>query len=668
MKKAITFFQRLLIALAGAASLPGCALAEELVDPVQLEQWADAWYGQMIAEKRSPGVTISVVQDGEVILAKGYGYSDYGRRLPVDPEKSAFLIGSISKTFIATAIAQLVDRAVIASLDDPANRYLRRIQLPGERGARVTIRHLLTHRAGFENILFGDSLPPGRTASIPLSSAEIQRFMPELVMEPGGPSVYSNWSFSMLGFLIEDVTGERLDDWLRKNIFLPLGMHHTSLMYDQRPANLTVNYAFDKEGAPVESAFNAYLPHPWIAAPGMVASTAGDMARYMNAHLFQGQDGGYPLVSEEMFQELHTERFRNAPIGAGFAVTFFTSRLNGAATIEHGGGTQAASSMMTMIPALRFGFFVSAMHGGPAPGTDPAPGAVGDMLAGSPVSPAELRESFVDRFLQRPSESVRGRPVDLQKLVGTYRATRRPFTTLAVLAELFDPAAVLSVSPTSDGRGLLLNGAGPYTQLGDGVFVSPTGENVWTDPYTIDHSLPTHIAFNLDAAGRPTNLVAGLGDQVWTPASPLFNPRTMAVAGVVFGLVAATGILLFAWPQRRRFANPTNPLGLCAALAAAAIPSAMMLGFASGDSLATPASLGDMTRFLVMVAAANAMIVLAALLAFRAVREWRVVGHSEIPSWARWGHRLHASAVAAACLGLLMVFFFFNLLGVRLPI
>src|SRR5690606_21490014 len=103
-----------------------------------------------------------------------------------------------------------------------------------------------------------------------------------------------------------------------------------------------------------------------------------------------------------------------------------------------------------------------------------------------------------------------------------------------------------------------------------------------------------------------------------------------------------TGILLFAWPQRRRFANPTNPLGLCAPLAAAAIPSAMMLGFASGDSLATPASLGDMTRFLVMVAAANAMIVLAALLAFRAVREWRVVGHSEIPSWARWGHRLHA--------------------------
>ena len=72
-----------------AAGLAGAAQAEPLVDRAQLESWADAYYGQAIAEKRSPGITISVVQDGEVILAKGYGYSDYGKHIPVDPETSA---------------------------------------------------------------------------------------------------------------------------------------------------------------------------------------------------------------------------------------------------------------------------------------------------------------------------------------------------------------------------------------------------------------------------------------------------------------------------------------------------------------------------------------------------------------------------------------------------
>jgi len=669
MSTGIDRFRCLLIALAGLAVLSGSARAEQLVDRAQLEKWADAWYGQIVAGKRSPGITVSVVQDGEVILAKGYGYSDYGRGIPVDPERSGFAVGSISKTFIATAIGQLVDSGLIASLDDPANLYLERAPLPGERGARVTIRHLLTHRAGFEDVWFGNSLPPGRMVPVPLSAAEIRRFMPELVLEPGGPSVYSNWGFAMLGFLIEDVTGERLDAYLREHIWSPLGMHNTSLMYDERPANLAINYAFEQDGRPVASAFNSYLPHPWLAAPGMVVSTAGDMARFMNAHLFQGKDGGIPLLSEEMYRELHTERVRNAPIGAGFAAAFFTSRLNGAPTIEHGGGTLAASSMMTMIPARRFGFFVSAMHGGLVPWADHSGEEVAadKTVAGSPVSPSELREAFIDRFLQRPIEAARGLPVDLDKLAGNYRMTRRPFTTLAAIGEAFDPSAVLSVKLTRDGRGMLLNGAGPYRQLGGGVFASPTGRDEWIDPYTINHDLPAQIAFNLDTSGRPVNLVTGIGDQVWMPASAIFNPRAMTIAGAILGLVAATGVLLFAWPQRRRIANPTNQIALCATLAVIALPGAMMLGFARGDSIVVQASLGQMARFHVMVVAANAMIVLAVLLALLAVREWRGRGDPGVPGWARWGRRLHVSAVAGACLGLLAVFSFFNLLGVHLP-
>lgn len=666
-------FWRLLLPLVGLAGLSVHAQAERLVDRAQLESWADVYYAQAIAEKRAPGITISVVQDGEVIFAKGYGYSDYGKGITVDPETSGFMIGSISKTFIATAVAQLVDGGAIKSLDDPANLYLKRVQLLGERGARVTIRHLLTHRAGFEDVYFGSSVASGTTVPVPLSAAEILRFMPELVMEPGGPSVYSNWGFAMLGFLIEDVSGERLDTYLREHIWAPLGMTHTGIFYDQKPANLNVAYSFEKDGTPVALLANKYLPHPWISAPGMIVSTASDMARFMNAHLFEGEDGGYPLVSKEMFRQLHTERFKNAPgsVVAGFGAGFFTGQLNSAPTIEHGGSTNDTESMMTMIPAKRFGFFVAAMHGGLVPWADRYSQeeiAAGKAIVRNSITAAELRESFIDRFLQRPAEAVRGRPVDLQKLVGTYRMTRRPFTTIEVVGEAFEPAAVLTVKLTTDGQGLLLNGAGPYTQLGDGVFTSPSGKNEWTDPYTINPRMPPQLAFNVDAASNPVNLVIGHGDQVWVPASAIFNPRGMVMALTVFGLVAFTGVLLFAWPQRRRFANPTNYLGLCAMLVVLALPCAMMLGYAKDDSVVLQAMLGRMARLWVMVVAANAMIVIAALLAFRAVREWRGVGDPGLPGWARWGRRLHVGAVALSCLELLVVFSFFNLLGLHVPL
>ncbi|TAK53295.1 MAG: class A beta-lactamase-related serine hydrolase, partial [Gammaproteobacteria bacterium] len=571
------------------------AHADPLVDPAQLERWADAYYGQAVAEKRSPGITISVVQDGEIILAKGYGYSDYGRRISVDPETSGFMTGSISKTFIATAIGQLVDRGAIASLDDPANRYLRRVQLPGDRGVQVTIRDLLTHRAGFEDVAFGSGLSEGRTVPVPLSAAEIRQHMPELVMEPGGASVYSNWGFAMLGFLIEDISGERLDTWLRKHIWAPLGMHDTGILYgDQWPDNLNTSYYFEKDGTPVARPIRGG-PHPWIAAPGMVVSTARDMARYMNAHLFEGEDGGQPLLSREMFRELHTEWVRNAPGGAGFAGSFFTGKLNGAPTIEHGGSTFDTHSMMTMIPARRFGFFVAAMQGGLAPWAghySPEEIDTGQALVRQPLTPAELRESFIDQFLQRPVEVARGRQLELHKLVGSYRATRRPYTTIAVISEAFDPAAVQTIALAGDGQGLLLNGAGPYTQLGDGLFRSPSGENEWTDPYTIDHRLPPHFAFNVDAAGNPVSLVVGHGDQVWVPANPIFNTRILVPAAAILGLIAASGLLLFAWPQRRRFASPTNYLGLAALLLVLVIPGAMMLGFAREDSIVVQAILG----------------------------------------------------------------------------
>jgi CubicO group peptidase (beta-lactamase class C family) len=640
----------------------GLASAERLVDPQELEQWADEYYGRAVQERRSPGVTVSVVQDGEIILAKGYGYADYGERVPVDPQRSGFVVGSITKTFIATAIGQLIDRGAIGSFHDPVNRYLKRVQLPGERGARVTIQHLLTHRAGFEDVEFGMGDPSGRSAVLPLSGQEILRFMPQLVMEPGGPAVYSNWGFSLLGFLIEDVTGQRIDAYLKENIWEPLGMSGTGMIYGAFPENLSRSYWFEKDGTAVMQPQD--LPHPWIGPAGTIVSTAVDMARYMNAHMLQGENDTYALVSKEMFRRLHTENFRNALIFNGFAQAFWTDTLNGASTIEHGGGAPGFQSMMVMIPDKRLGFFVSAMQGGPAPWAG-ASGS-GGAAAGKPPTGFALRESFIDRFLQRPPEWTGGRPVDPSKLVGTYWTQLRAYTTVEALAQAFNPGAVLRVD-LADGQGLLVNGAGPYTSLGDGVFASPTRGNKWIDPYAIDFFLPAYLAFNLDGDGAPVNFVAGGMTDVWRPASPIFNPHAMRTGFVLFGAIVLSGLSLFAWPQRRRLASPANYLAVCLALAVIAFPYAIVGGFAQGDSFFNQMALADKTRLWVMVGVANLMVVLTAAFVFSAFKECSRGGAESGPGWARWGRRLHLGCVGVSSIAVLIALGFFKLLGVHLP-
>lgn len=640
--------------------------AEPLVDPREFEQWADEYYGRAVAEHRAPGITVSVVQDGEVVFAKGYGYYDYAQRIPVDPESSGFVVGSITKTFVATALGQLVDRGLIASFDDPVNRYLKRVQLPGARGARVTIRQVLTHRAGFEDVNFGQGYPAGQSMPLPLPASEIERSMPDLALEPGGPSVYSNWGFALLGFLVEDVTGQRIDRFLKENIWEPLGMTHTSMVYGSFPANLSQPYWFDEQGQPIVQPLG--MPHPWIGPAGAIVSTAADMARYMNAHIFEGAEGHPALLRPETFRELHAESHRNAVISHGFALPFFTGRLNGAATIEHGGGAPGFQSMMLMIPEKRFGFFASAMQGGPAPwaGKPEDDGGSGAVVRGPPLGYA-LRESFVERFLQPPPEPVRSGQVELAKLTGSYWNARRSFTTIEMLKEAFAPAAVLTVTLAPDGQGLLLNGSGPYRSAGDGVFVSPTGRNVWKDPYTIDLFAPAQIAFNLDAAGRGASLVPGLADQVWERASPIFNPRVMRWGLVGGGVIVLTGLLLFAWPQRRRLANTANWLALALALGVLVFPLALAVGFAEHDNLIQYMIRGDKGRFVATIITANAMVLLTAAFLLAALGERSPAGGEGQAGWVRQGRRAHLAAVGVAAVVALVALGFFNFLGWHLP-
>ena len=118
-------------------------------DPAELEAFLDDLMTEQMEEHHIPGAAVSVVKDGELFFAKGYGYADLENQIPVDPERTLFRIGSTEKTFIATAVMQLYEQGLL-DLDADINTYLD-FQIPDTYPEPITLKHLMTHTAGFEN-------------------------------------------------------------------------------------------------------------------------------------------------------------------------------------------------------------------------------------------------------------------------------------------------------------------------------------------------------------------------------------------------------------------------------------------------------------------------------------------------------------------------------------
>ena len=137
-----------------ASPVPAAGAVPTTLPPLKtlenLEPFVDGVIGGLQESHQVAGVTVAVVHDGEIALAKGYGYADAARLASVDPDKTLFRSGSISKVFTWTAVMQLVERGRL-ELDTDVNEYLTQFQIPEAFGAPVTLRHIMSHTAGFED-------------------------------------------------------------------------------------------------------------------------------------------------------------------------------------------------------------------------------------------------------------------------------------------------------------------------------------------------------------------------------------------------------------------------------------------------------------------------------------------------------------------------------------
>ncbi|WP_051569307.1 serine hydrolase domain-containing protein [Alkaliphilus transvaalensis] len=188
-----------------------------------------------------PGAAIAIIHNGEVSWIEGFGVMDKGTNEAVT-SKTVFQVASISKTVSAWGIMKLVDEGVI-NLDDPVEKYLTRWQLPtSEYSEEVTVRSLLSHTGGLsvggyagnkelKEILIEDSLH-GNLGS---------RYQVNLLYEPGTKYQYSGGGYSVLQLLIEEVTGESFEEYMEKEVLLPLGMENSSFIWNSRIDNNLTN-------------------------------------------------------------------------------------------------------------------------------------------------------------------------------------------------------------------------------------------------------------------------------------------------------------------------------------------------------------------------------------------------------------------------------------------
>src|SRR5688572_10334320 len=183
-----------------------------------VEAWLDGFVPYALQTADIAGAVVVVVKDGQVLAQKGFGYSDVAARKPVDPNLTLFRPGSISKLFTWTAVMQLVEQGKL-DLDTNVNTYLD-FKIPERDGGPVTLRHIMTHTAGFEEQV--KELMGVEGEINPTLGEHLREWVPNRIFAVGTTPAYSNYATALAGYIVERAAGVPFDDYLDEHIFKPL--------------------------------------------------------------------------------------------------------------------------------------------------------------------------------------------------------------------------------------------------------------------------------------------------------------------------------------------------------------------------------------------------------------------------------------------------------------
>ena len=256
-----------------------------------VDSWLDGSMPYALARGDNAGAEEVVVKDGAELTQRGFGYSDVAKRTPVDPETTLFRPGSTSKLFTWTAVMQQVEAGKI-DLDEDVNKYLD-FTIPPYDGKPITMRQIMTHTAGFEEIIKG--LLAFDIQLKPLGDILKER-IPERIYQPGTTPAYSNYATALAGYVVERVSGQSFDDYVERNIFGRLGMQYASFR-QPLPDKLK---PFMSQGYELGSGKAQRFEIIGMAPAGAMSASGAAMAKFMLAYLNDGAPLLEPATTKQM--------------------------------------------------------------------------------------------------------------------------------------------------------------------------------------------------------------------------------------------------------------------------------------------------------------------------------------------------------------------------------
>jgi len=510
-------------AAAGARLTPGAP-----IPAAELEAFVDGVVRTTMADQHIAGAAVAVVQNGQVVLKKGYGFSNMDPATPVDPDKTLFRLASISKTFTWITLMKEVEGGHMR-LTAPVNLYLpEAVQVKDKLhlwdhafSRQVLVRDLMTHTPGFEDRALGQLFERDPDRVRPLAEY-LRQERPRRVREPGQFPVYSNYGAALAGEAVSNVSGVQFQDLAESEIIRPLGLSHTTFRepYPARaelpapmPGNLasTLSTGYRWAGGGFQPQTFEYATQ--IAPAAALSSTAGDMARYMEMLLAGGQLDGASIYNADTAKGFRTTLQSAAPGVNGFDNGFMEFSLPGGFNGKgHNGDTLWFHSSLVTVPALGLGIFVTT-------NTD-----TGDRLAD------ELPKRIVGQFYgpvgDLPRSGVPALVDDKAVYDGTYLNDRRAYTGLEKFVLMLVSEARVRV--TKDGRLLTYGARG----MSERAWV-PTGE----PGQFREVSGPAVMAFEVQDA-RATRWFPASGTTAFERVGALERLNTLVTLAVLAGLAA----------------------------------------------------------------------------------------------------------------------------------
>jgi CubicO group peptidase (beta-lactamase class C family) len=491
----------------------------------KVEEQVDAFVDNHIGIS-TPGSAIMVVKDGEIILSKGYGFADVENQIPIDPQKTIFEYGSISKLFVWTAAMQLVEQGKL-DLNKDIKMYLsEEFTTKLKYKKTITFNNLMNHTAGFEDVHF--DLLLRSPEKLPSLEEALLKYQPKQVYEPDSTIAYSNYSTALAAYVIEQISGQPFSEYEMEHIFMPAGMNSTSghPTLADLPAlegDKAFGYLPDGKGEFTQGDW-AYIP---LYPAGSVNGTAEDLAKYINA-LLPNESEESPLFLQNgtldtMFTQSYTPHEDLLSIAHGYWE--FDGQVRG---LGHGGNTSVFSTNMVFVPEERFGVIVLT-------------NAAGEI---------DLTFGIMELLLGKPETKLAASTLELpssEEVEGYYIAARQSFSTFTELAGFLAPLKIEAIGENEIQISVFgMNGT--YRQIQPYLYVMTESDHAFLDSFQKMYFEMGNNGVNRVTNGQITDFLPLKGDR---QMPFLLSSLVIVIVSLLFFMISPI-VFFISWIRNRK--------------------------------------------------------------------------------------------------------------------